>query len=985
MACSRKCLSLELLSFWCLISYVQARPNAEAMALLRWKETLNQSSLQSWTLELSNGNLTSHVHSHCKWFGVSCNKDGSIASINLQGELFGGNLSNLDLSSFPSLVSLNLSHNNLRGDIPPQLGLLSNLAYLNLSMNYLSGFLPVSLANLTQISLLYMGNNLISGELDRRLFSNWTRLQYLELQNNNFTGMIPPEIGHLQNLKELALACNRFHGVIPSEIGNIKRLEALALHLNYLSGPVPPSFGNLSELTILFLQQNELSGPFPHSLLSCEKLNDLRLFDNQLSGTVPKGLANLSLYEVHLGKNNFSGPLPEFCQKAPLKYLTADLNNFRGPVPKSLRNCTSLVRVRLQNNQLTGNLDQDFGVYPNLNYIELSYNRLKGGLSPNWGGCKNLTQLKISGNDITGNIPGELGNLKQLGVLDLSSNQLVGEIPKELGRLSTLNYLSLSNNKLSGLVPLEIGGLSSLDKLDLSANELTGPIPQLVKCLKLNSLLLSSNHFNGSIPFQIGDLALHGSLDLSQNLLSGRIPSEIGKLTMLENLNLSHNMFSGSIPPSFSKMTALTSIDFSHNNLEGPVPDDGFFRLAPPEAFGYNKHLCGDARDLPHCNFTSLKNSTPSKDHKVLIILSTFLFGVLFSVSLVAVSFIFKRRSKARKNATVSNSRNIFSIWNYDGKIAYEDIIGATNDFDDECCVGMGGGGRVYKAELPSGQALAVKKIWSLGDEEVKEESFQNEIQVLTEVRHRDIVKFYGFCSHGPNKFLVYDYIDRGNLRDALSNDIRAGELDWSKRVEIVRSIANALSYLHHDCRPPIIHRDISSKNVLLDNEFKAYLSDFGTAKFLMPNSSNWTAVAGTRGYIAPGKIFAHHLEEIHDSAIRITNFPVLWSAELAYTMRMTAKCDVFSFGVLALETVMGKHPDELVSTLQSSTDQQEIETKNVLDPRLPPPSGERIEKAVVSVVMLAFSCLKVNPDFRPSMHDVTNALSNPQSHFYLP
>jgi serine/threonine protein kinase len=129
----------------------------------------------------------------------------------------------------------------------------------------------------------------------------------------------------------------------------------------------------------------------------------------------------------------------------------------------------------------------------------------------------------------------------------------------------------------------------------------------------------------------------------------------------------------------------------------------------------------------------------------------------------------------------------------------------------------------------------------------------------LAEIRHRDIVKFYGFCSHGPNKFLVYDYIDRGDLRDALSNDIRAEELDWSKRVEIVRSIANALSYLHHDCRPPIIHRDISSKNVLLDNEFKAYLSDFGTARFLKPNSSNWTAVAGTCGYIAPGKIFAHH------------------------------------------------------------------------------------------------------------------------------
>jgi serine/threonine protein kinase len=126
-------------------------------------------------------------------------------------------------------------------------------------------------------------------------------------------------------------------------------------------------------------------------------------------------------------------------------------------------------------------------------------------------------------------------------------------------------------------------------------------------------------------------------------------------------------------------------------------------------------------------------------------------------------------------------------------------------------------------------------------------------------------------------------------------------------------------------------------------------------------------------------------LEEIHDSAIKITDFLILWAAELAYTTRMTEKCDVYSFGVLALEMVMGKHPDELISTLQSSTDQQEIELKNVLDPRLPPPAAQWIEKEVVSVVMQAFSCLKVNPNFRPTMHDVTNALSKAQSHFYLP
>ena len=134
-------------------------------------------------------------------------------------------------------------------------------------------------------------------------------------------------------------------------------------------------------------------------------------------------------------------------------------------------------------------------------------------------------------------------------------------------------------------------------------------------------------------------------------------------------------------------------------------------------------------------------------------------------------------------------------------------------------------------------------------------EEFLNEIRALLDIRHRNIVKFYGFCLHERQSFLVYEYLERGSLAGMLRNDDEAKELDWSKRVKIIKGVAHALAYMHHGCSPPIVHRDISSNNVLLDAEFEARVSDFGTAKLLNPDSSNWTALAGTFGYVAPGKI----------------------------------------------------------------------------------------------------------------------------------
>ncbi|XP_048139170.1 MDIS1-interacting receptor like kinase 2-like [Rhodamnia argentea] len=193
--------------------------------------------------------------------------------------------------------------------------------------------------------------------------------------------------------------------------------------------------------------------------------------------------------------------------------------------------------------------------------------------------------------------------------------------------------------------------------------------------------------------------------------------------------------------------------------------------------------------------------------------------------------------------------------------------------------------------------------------------------------------------------------MERGSLRATLNDDERAKEFHWDKRVNVIRGVADALSYMHHECSPPLIHRDLTSNNILLDRDYEAHVSDFGTARLLRPDSSNWTVIAGTIGYIAP---------------------------ELAYSTVPTKKCDVYSFGVVALETIMGKHPGDHVSWECSSSAQTEspIMLKDVMDQRL---SASRVglqdAQDVVLIAKLAFECLLPDPRLRPSMGQVSREL----------
>ncbi|XLT25263.1 hypothetical protein HN873_056555 [Arachis hypogaea] len=283
-----------------------------------------------------------------------------------------------------------------------------------------------------------------------------------------------------------------------------------------------------------------------------------------------------------------------------------------------------------------------------------------------------------------------------------------------------------------------------------------------------------------------------------------------------------------------------------------------------------------------------------------------------------------------------------------DGKIVFEDIIDATQDFDIRYCIGTGAYGSVYRAQLPSGKVVALKKLHQLESQNPSfDKSFRNEVKMLTQIIHRNIVKFHGFCLHNRCMFLIYEYMERGNLFYALRIDDEAEELSWSQRVNIVSGTTNALSYMHHDCSPAIVHKDLH-----------VVVSDFGTARLIDPDSSNQTLQVGTYEYLAP---------------------------ELAYMLTLTEKCDVYSFGVVALETLMGRHMGDLISSLFESSSKNII-VKDLLDSRIHLPSCQKDIQVIVQVVTLALACLHSNSKSRLSMQQVAHELSNfKQSSLILP
>ncbi|KEH21567.1 probable leucine-rich repeat receptor-like protein kinase At1g35710 [Medicago truncatula] len=605
-----------------------------------------------------------------------------------------------------------------------------------------------------------------------------------------------------------------------------------------------------------------------------------------------------------------------------------------GTIPKEIGHLSKLTHLDLSGNYLKGELPPELWLLKNLTFLDLSYNRFKGEISSSLENLKQLEMLNISNNYFEGYIPFELGFLKNLITLNLSNNRFKGEIPSSIGNLTQLWGLDISHNNL-GSIPHELGFLENLYTLDLSHNRLNGNLPIFLSNLtKLEYLDISHNLLIGTLPskfFPFSDYI--SSMDLSHNLINGEIPSYI---VYIYRFNLSNNNLTGTIPQSLCN---VYYVDISYNCLEGPFPSCLQLNTTTRE----NSDVCSFSKFQP---WSPHKKNNKLK-HIVVIVLPILIILVLVFSLLIYLKHHHNSTNKLHGNITKTKNGDMFCIWNYDGKIAYDDIIKATEDFDMRYCIGTGAYGSVYRAQLPSGKVVALKKLHGYEAEVPSfDESFKNEVRILSEIKHRHIVKLYGFCLHKRIMFLIYQYMEKGSLFSVLYDDVEAVEFKWRTRVNTVKGIAFALSYLHHECTTPIVHRDVSSSNILLNSEWHASVCDFGTSRLLQYDSSNRTIVAGTIGYIAP---------------------------ELAYTMAVNEKCDVYSFGVVALETLVGRHPGDLLSSLQSSSTQS-LKLCQVLDQRLPLPNNEIVIRHIIHVAIVAFACLTIDPRSRPTMKRVSQS-----------
>ncbi|KAE8076469.1 hypothetical protein FH972_015116 [Carpinus fangiana] len=851
----------------------------------------------------------------CKWPGITCN----------------------DSLSSNRVVKLELSKTRLRGKLSEALGNLTQLTTLNLSRNSLGGGLPASLFHLQN-------------------------LEVLDLSSNDFSGPLSGGIGNLTSLVRLDISSNGFSGSIPDVFYNMGKLENMEALSNNFSGQIPPSLSISPTLTLLNLRNNSLEGQIHLNCSSMASLASLDLGSNRFSGSVPDNLPTCrGLRTVNLARNNFSGQIPEtFKNFQTLSYLS--LSN------SSLYNLSSALQILQQCRNLTTLVltlnfpDEELPADPSLHF-------------------DNLKVLIIANCRLKGSIPTWLRNCTKLQLLDLSWNRLVGTIPLWIGNFESLFYLDLSNNSFTGEIPRSFTGLVSLISGNISSEETSLDFPFFMKRnvstrgLQYNqvwsfppTLDLSHNNLGGQIWPEFGNLKKLHILDLKFNHFSGQIPGDLSGMTSLETLDLSHNNLSGTIPPSLEKLSFLSKFNVAENHLSGEIPSGGQFQTFPNSSFeGNNFTFCGLScrRSIDRANPRSPSKSE-SKRGPIIGMVIGIVFGTAF---LLVLLFIILLRSHSRrevdpekegdtndKDFVELGSRSVVLFQNVENnkELSIDDLLKSTNNFDQANIIGCGGFGLVYRATLPDGRKVAIKRL--SGDCGQMEREFRAEVEALSRAQHPNLVLLQGYCMYKNDRLLIYSYMENSSLDYWLHERLDGLTcLDWDTRLQIALGAARGLAYLHQSCEPHILHRDIKSSNILLDENFEAHLADFGLARLILPYDTHVTTdLVGTLGYIPP---------------------------EYGQASVATYKGDVYSFGVVLLELLTGRRPMDMCKPkgcrdLISWVCQMKKEKRvsEVFDPFI---YDKQHDKEILRVLEIACLCLSECPKVRPSTQQLVSWLDD--------
>ncbi|KAG6429831.1 hypothetical protein SASPL_107885 [Salvia splendens] len=491
--------------------------------------------------------------------------------------------------------------------------------------------------------------------------------------------------------------------------------------------------------------------------------------------------------------------------------------------------------------------------------------------------------------------------------------------------------------------------------LAIPSQSLSGKISRSIGNLThLTSLLLQGNNITGEIPPELGELPKLQQLDLSDNLLTGEIPPSLSHLRSLGYMRLNNNSLTGTIPQELGNMTQLKFLDLSFNNLSGPVPK----LLATTFNVLGNPMICATGKE-PDCNVTvpmplsfsqiPQPSSSSSDSHRVALALGSSLGCICLLV--LGFGFLLWWRHKHNKQIFFDfhEQHEDVCLGNLK-RFQFRELQSATHSFSSKHLIGKGGFGNVYKGCLPDGSVVAVKRL-NDGNNRGGEIQFQTEVEMISLAVHRHLLRLYGFCITPTERLLVYPYMSNGSVASRLKGK---PSLDWSTRKRIALGAARGLLYLHEQCDPKIIHRDVKAANILLDDYFEAVVGDFGLAKLLDHRDSHvTTAVRGTVGHIAP---------------------------EYLSTGQSSDKTDVFGFGILLLELITGQRALEFGKAANQKGAMldwvkkihQEKKLDMLVDKDLKS-NYDRIE--LDEMVQVALLCTQYLPLHRPKMSEVVRML----------
>jgi Leucine-rich repeat (LRR) protein len=930
--------------------------------------------------------------------------------LNLSYNLLSGSLPR-ELVSSSSIIVLDVSFNQLNGDLHEMSSSTPGqpLQVLNISSNMFTGqFTSTTWKGMRNLIALNASNNSFTGQIPTHFCSISPSFAVLELCHNKFSS-IPPELQNCSKLRVLKAGHNDINGNLPDGLFNATSLESLSFSSNGLQGILDGThIVKLYNLVILDIGYNKFSGKIPDSIGRLKKLQELHLGYNSMTGELPSTLSNCTNLEViNLKNNNFRGELTQvnFSKLPNLKTLDLRKNNFTGTIPESIYSCRNLTAFRLSYNKFHGQLSNGIGNLKSLSFLSLTGNNFTNVTNALMilRHSKSLTTLLIGLNFMNESMPDDdtIDGFEGLQVLDIGACLLSGKIPSWIAKLANLKMLLLDGNMLSGPIPTWINSLNFLFYLDISANRLTGEIPtSLMNMPMLTSektaqmdprvfdlpvyedqsfqyrvtsafpkvLNIGSNRFTGCIPLEIGQLKALTELNISYNNLTGPIPPSICDLTNLQKLDLSNNNLTGDIPAALENLYFLSAFNISNNDLEGSIPTGGQFSTFQNSSFDGNPKLCGSSLSHPCSSAKAPQIFTKQNNKKIIFVIafSVFFGGVAILllvgrllVSIRVKSITAKSRREAEGDAHTTSFRSssehaLVMMPQVNGdknNFTFSDIVKATNNFDKEHVIGCGGYGLVYKAELPDGCNLAIKKL--NGNMCLMEREFTAEVEALSMAQHDHLVPLWGYCVHRNSRLLIYSYMDNGSLDDWLHNRDDDGSifLDWPIRLRIAKGASHGLSYIHNVCKPQIVHRDIKSSNILLDKEFKAYVADFGLSRLILPNETHVTTeLVGTLGYIPP---------------------------EYGQGSVATLRGDIYSFGVVLLELLTGRRPVTALSSskelvplvLEMRSQGNEIE---ILDPIL---RGTGHEEQMLKLLEVACKCVNHNPTMRPAITEVVSCV----------